>query len=131
MKNIDEIMDMLDWHNSSETQCEGRELAKTVKCINVFLQPGHLEHNKNVWDNCAMILADKSDMELRPYLHELFEWLVDMNWPGAYCIFDRLCQYEDGDWFDYVFELCIKEAKALKNDIWLNNLEELIQTMKK
>ena len=30
-------------------------MAKKVRCINVFLQPGHMGHCKNVWDNCAII----------------------------------------------------------------------------
>ena len=40
MVNIDYIMELLDWNNSIEKQEQGVELAKEVKCINVFLQPG-------------------------------------------------------------------------------------------
>ncbi len=40
MVNIDYIMDLLDWNNSMEKQEQGIALAKDVKCINVFLQPG-------------------------------------------------------------------------------------------
>jgi len=125
MYNIDEIMDMLDWNNPLEVQMDGRELAKEIKCINVFLQPRHIEHNKNVWDNCAVILADRSDLELKPYLYELFKWLTDMNWPGAYCIYDRLKLYKDKAWFNYVLESCITEANALNENIWLGVLENL------
>ena len=35
MVNIDAIMALLDWNNSTEQQ-ERIELAKDVKCINVF-----------------------------------------------------------------------------------------------
>lgn len=122
MYSIDEIMDMLDWNKSSEIQAKGRELAKTIKCFNVFLQPRFPEYNKNVWDNCAMIIADRTDLELRPYLHDLFEWLIDMNWPGAMCILDRLKRYNDKEWFNYILEVCIKEAKALGEESWLNVL---------
>lgn len=125
MHGIDEIMDMLDWNNSPDVQERGRMLAKEIRCINVFLQPGHEGHGKNVWDNCAMILTDRPDSELRPYLHNLFEWLIDMNWPGAYCIWERLKRYTDKEWFDYVLNDCINEAKALGEDIWLDNLLEI------
>lgn len=125
MYSIDEIMDMLDWNNPPEVQERGRMLAKEIRCINVFLQPMHEGHGKNVWDNCAMILADRSDSELRPYLHNLFAWLIDMNWPGGYCIWERLKLYADKEWFDYVLNICISEAKALGEDIWLDNLLEI------
>ena len=125
MYNIDEIMDMLDWNNSFEIQKKGRELSKEIRCINVFLQPLHLEHNKNVWDNCAMILAERSDKELHPYLYQLFDWILDMNWPGAFCIWERLKEYRDMEWFNYVLSDCIKEAKMLGEEQWLSNLLKL------
>ena len=86
MINIDYIMDLLDWNNSAEEQEKGIRLARDVKCINVFLQPRsnrYHRYNKNVWDNCAKILSDRSDEELEPYLTALFEWIEDLNWPGA------------------------------------------------
>lgn len=125
MINIDLIMDMLDCNKANEVQEYGRKLAKEVKCINVFLQPSHPEHNKNVWENCAKVLAERSDRELRPYLHELFQWLLDMNWPGARCIFGRLTRYRDKEWFDFMLAICINEAKALGEEIWLHNLYEV------
>ena len=47
MVNIDAIMALLDWNNSTEQQERGIELAKDVKCINVFLQPNQREYGKN------------------------------------------------------------------------------------
>ena len=61
-----------------------------MKSINVFLQPTDKYHNQNVWENCAAILAKRSDEELSYYLVELLEWLQDLNWPGALVILDRL-----------------------------------------
>ena len=43
MVYIDYIMDLLDWNSSIEEQARGIELAKEVKCINVFYNPeGHM-----------------------------------------------------------------------------------------
>ena len=56
--DIDRIMDLLDWNNPPEVQEEGRSLARSIRCINVFLQPMHPGHDKNVWDNCAIILSE-------------------------------------------------------------------------
>ena len=91
--NIDEIMDMFDWNNPIEVQEVALEMARGVKCINVFILPGHIGHSKNVWDNCAKVLEEKSDGELSPYLCELMVWLQDLNWPGAYTVFNRLLKY--------------------------------------
>lgn len=128
MESIDEIMDMLDWNNPPEVQERGRMLARNIRCINVFLQPGHPGHGKNVWDNCALILAERTDQELHPYLFELFEWLSDMNWPGAICIFERLLRYQEEDWLNSVLSHSIKEAQLLCDECWLDYLLEFQQS---
>lgn len=70
MVDIDYIMDLLDWNNSKEKQEQCIKLAQNVKCLNVFLQPGNRYCVKNVWDNCAKILAARSNEKLSPYLVE-------------------------------------------------------------
>lgn len=122
---IDEIMNMLDWNNTPDVQQRGRAWAKGIKCINVFLQPCQPEYNKNVWDNCAAILAERTDAELEPYLRGLFEWLTDINWPGAYCISERLKKYKDRERFNHVLGDCIKSARASNDEQWLCNLLDI------
>ena len=125
MINIDYIMDLLDWNNSIEKQEQGIALAKDVKCINVFLQPGSRYYGKNVWDNCAKILSARSNEELSPYMIELMEWLQDMNWPGAFCIFDRLKEMVNEQLFQYSYTICLKCARALDDETWESNLKML------
>lgn len=122
--DIDYIMTLLDWNESDENQCYGLELAKKVNCFNVFLQPCNKNINKNVWNNCAKILSDKSDEELSPYLPELFRWLKDLNWPGAICIYDRLIISED-ELFEYELKVSITTAKAQNDKLWLQALKNL------
>lgn len=38
MAGITEILDMLDWHMSSEIQSKGRNLAKNIETIVPFIQ---------------------------------------------------------------------------------------------
>ena len=128
MVNIDYIMDLLDWNNSIERQEQGIEMAKDVKCINVFLQPGSRYYGKNVWDNCAKILSARSNEELSPYMIELMEWLQDMNWPGAFCIFDRLKGMVNEQLFQYSYTICLKCAQALDDETWESNLRMLNET---
>ena len=98
MIDVDYIMSLIDWNQSSEKQKTGIQMAKNIQSINVFLQPCNKNYNKNVWDNCAQILSERTDDELSFYFEELMCWLQDMNWPGAFCILDRLKKYEDRVW---------------------------------
>lgn len=82
MADIAEIMDMIDWHMPSEIRIKGVSLARDTETIIPFIQPLTPEHNKNVWEGCAVIIAEKSDEDLKPYLVELLGWLQDMNWRG-------------------------------------------------
>ena len=130
MYNIDEIMDMLDCNNSVEIQEKGIELAKNVKCINVFILPKHLGCNKNVWKNCAKVLVDKTDKILNPYLIRILEWIEDLNRPGALIIVDRLKKFYDTKMFSFAIKECIKIASETDNQIWLKNLSELLDNKK-
>lgn len=126
MVNISEIMDMLDWNMSAEIQTKGICLARDIKTITPFIQPLTPRHNKNVWGNCAVIIAEKSDEKLKPYLIELLEWLQDMNWPGAFCIFDRLQKYSDKNFIYNAINICIKKAKDCADEVWESNLRLLL-----
>ena len=124
--DIDKIMDMIDCNNSIEIQEKGIELAKNVKCINVFILPEHLECSKNVWENCAKILANRTDKELQPYLIDILLWIEDMNWPGAIIIDDRLKKFHDMKMLSFAIKECVKRASETDNHIWLENLSELM-----
>mgnify|MGYP000346752157 CR=1 FL=1 len=44
---------------------------------------------------------------------------------GAFCIFDRLKKMLDVPGFQYSYNVCMKCAKALDDEAWINNLEML------
>jgi len=123
--NIDYILDLFDWNQSEENQKRGLELAKNVKCINAFLQPGDEKHNKNVWDNCAVTIGERTDEELKPYLGRLLEWIADMNWPGAKQIFERLTKNKTPELLQFVLPIYLNVAEMLNEEIWLSNLQDL------
>ena len=129
MYNIDDIMDMLDLNRSKEEQEKGLKLARTIKSINVFIQPLDSKHNKNVWENCAKVLSERSDEELKPYIISLLEWLQDMNWPGAFTIFERLKNYKDKKIFDWSYCVVMNKALKLDDEIWKENLIELSKSL--
>lgn len=123
--NIDYIMSLIDWNKSIDEQTYGITMAENVENINVFLQPCNKNYNKNVWENCAKILSKRTDDELSPYLVELLKWLQDLNWPGAFCILNRLQKYADDSSYDLAFQTCLKYAQALEDEIWESNLRML------
>ena len=125
MVDILEILDMIDWSMPAETQSKGISLASKFENIVPFIQPLTPKHNKNVWENCAAIISQKSDEEIKPYLVELLEWLQDMNWPGAFCILDRLRKYSDNNTILEAINTCIEKAKENGDDIWNSNLHLL------
>ena len=128
MTDIDYIMGLLDWNGPAPDQALGIELAEKVQSINAFLQPCSERYNKNVWGNCALVLASRTDEELAPYLGELMLWLRDMNWPGAFCILRRLCSFADRQYLTNVLERCMRCASALDDTVWLENLRALERT---
>ncbi len=131
MVDILEILDMIDWNKPVETQSKGISLASKFENIVPFIQPLTPKHNKNVWENCAVIISQKSDEEIKPYLVELLEWLQDMNWPGAFCILDRLCKYSDNNTIFEAINTCIEKAKESRDDVWNSNLHLLLNNVNK
>ena len=127
MQDITEIMNMLDWHKPPEVQSKGIALAENAETVRPFIQPLTPEHNKNVWENCAAIIAEKSDEKLEPYLTELPEWLQDMNWPGALRIMDRLQKYSDDVSLRSAVNACIAKARECGDEVWESNLCLLLE----
>lgn len=89
MVNMDsnKLYKMLSWNNTKEIQNKGIEEAKKVKDISIFMQP---EGDKSIWENCAKVIVSKENEELRKYLKDLFNWISDLNWPGALIILEKL-----------------------------------------
>lgn len=122
MTSATDIMDMLDWHMPHEIQAKGRLLAKCIDTIIPFIQPLTPKYNKNVWNNCALIIAEQSDEKLKPHLVELLEWLQDMNWPGAFHILNRLRKFSDNNSICNAITICIEKAKGCQDGVWESNL---------
>lgn len=126
MYNIDEIMDMLVWNNDEETQRKGLEAAGKVKCLDVFFQPSYPENCKTVWENCAQVISEKTDKELSRYTTKMLEWLIDLNWPGADVILERLKCFREVDMLCYSVEECVKRAFLTGEEYWLGYMSELL-----
>ena len=77
--------------------------------------------SKSVWENCAKVLASKSDIVLEKYVFDMFKWLQDMNWPGAEIIYNRLLLMP-ADMLAWRFHRILADAIALKDEPWVSCL---------
>ena len=126
---LDEIYESFIWDASyTDEEYESRiavgiNEAIKYKYLYPFIQPVIPEKSKSIWEPCARIITLKSDEELKPYLYLLFEWLQDLNWPGAYVIFDRLLKMPfvllEGE-----LNYCKRQAEKENDELWLINLED-------
>lgn len=129
---LDEIYESFIWDSSyTNEEQEAKILAGIKEAIKYkylypFIQPIIPEKSKCIWEPCAQVIALKTDEELKPYLPLLFEWLQDLNWPGAYTIFDRLLKMPfsllEKEW-----EYCKRKAEKEKDKLWLMALEDFLK----
>ena len=123
MIGIDELLDMLDWNNDPIVQAKGIELAREVKTTNPFVMPMDSQYKDNVWENCAKIINERSDEQIRPYLDSLFEWMGDLTTPGALIIWERLLKFKDIEYMTFILDMCKACANAI-NDYGIHTLLE-------
>ena len=74
-----------------------------------------------------MALSERTDDELSFYFEELMCWLQDMNWPGAFCILERVKKYEGRGLLMNAYTNCLKCAKALDDETWEDNLKMIFE----
>ena len=123
MSDINKIYMMLNWKNPIDTQLEGIRLASQINNLSLLIQP---PAEPSVWEQCAKILFQKKDSELKPYLTDLLEWLQDLNWPGAIFIYDRLLKFSDADSLYCAANECVEKARKKSDETWEYNLNMLM-----
>lgn len=111
---IDQIFEMLSWNNDERIQTQGIKEAKKIKNLSVLIQP---IESKSIWENCAKVLVSKTDEELQIYLIDLFEWLQDMNWPGADIVYERL-KSMPVQYIETAYRICLSIAKRTEDVVW-------------
>ena len=127
MINIDEIMKLLHWNNSHEQQTLGLQYAKNVNCIKCFFQPQGKYSGKPVWENCAVVISEKTDEALCPYFMDMLFWLQDLNWPGAEIILRRLIDFKQVEQLAVLMNRIIPVIHSVNDPIWLHVLSQLLQ----
>ena len=113
---------MLIWGNPKEIVEKGKQFASKVNDLSLLIMPAF---RPCIWDPCAEVLSMKTDDELSPYFEDLFQWIHDLNWPGALTIYERLLEIcpENALLRDALIN-CFKRSTE-KNDLrWRGWLQE-------
>lgn len=118
---ISELFEMLDWNSDEETQKKGIEEGSKIEYISIFMQP---IENKGIWENCAKIIVQKSDENLRGYMIFLLEWLQDANWPGFDIIYNRI-KIMPVKLISFYYARSIRKAAGIEDEMWLVYLASL------
>lgn len=120
--NTDEIIRMLDMSQPLSIQEKGIKEAKEI----TFLWPFIMPPNKlQTWENCAKIVADRTDEEIEPYLSELFQWTRDLNKPGSNTVYNRLAIYPKDTKFRQVLYESLRQAQQNDEKEWMMALNKL------
>lgn len=126
---LDEIYESFIWDSSyTDEEYEakiaiGIEEAKKYRYLSPFIQPIEPGLTKIIWEPCAKVIASKTNEELQPYLYLLFEWLQDLNWPGAYIIFNRLAEMPFST-IEESYNFSKRRAENENDSPWLIALDE-------
>ena len=124
MHYFDDFYSRLSWGQPEEVQRAAIEEASSIQNLWLFIQPMIFPNPKPVRENCAIILARRTDCELEPYLDGIFEWLRDLNWPGAIIIHNRLMDMEEQMLSKHLAR-SQKRTQMENDDEWLSNLKNL------
>ena len=121
-ENIKELMLQLNWNNTEEIQeLAIKSLAQLDDLdLTILLQPA-LPYGKDYWENSAKVLFIIGYPKIKNIIPGLFEWLQDMNWPGA-LIVKELLLHLPIDVLKYNYECTVNYAISTNDEEWLLNL---------
>ncbi len=125
--DINLLIRSLDWDTPAEIkEAAMKELEKLDEDnLSVLLQP----NGKGCWENAAILLRTIGYPRIRKILPGLFEWLQDVNWPGADIVIEILANINKKDILPHIEHTLIEAAK--KNDEpWINGINYLVNAMK-
>ena len=122
---VNQLFEMLA-SDEDDIQQQGLAEAAKVKYLSIFILPAE---GKNLWENCAKVLASKTDDELEPYFISLFTWFQDGNWPGFMIIFERFRNMPANLIFSaYMSTIhCAQDGRKNVDEVWLTWLSGLIR----
>lgn len=121
------IFENLSWNASLDCQKKAiNELALMDNLNpNALIQP----LGKDYWENAARTLSMIGYPRIEEAIPGLFNWLQDLNWPGALIVMDLLKSLPKETIIRHL-EFAANEALSRDDDIWLINLFTFLDDFK-
>lgn len=126
MERMNQIYQMLDYKNPIDIQEKGKQQARKITDLSLLITP---PASPSVWEQCAIILSEKTDDELVPYLTSILQWLYDLNWPGALTILNRLKKFSGKQLKKSFIDSVVRAINSHDEEegmMWLDYLSELL-----
>ncbi len=118
------LINELDWNLPKNIQLLAQKKIKSIEGFDfsLLLQP----LGKQYWENAAIILCSTNKELLnKSIIAGLFDWLKDLNWPGATHVFNFLkTQMSDAE-VNVIWREKLLQAQEEQDDDWLMNLKML------
>jgi hypothetical protein len=123
----DNIFKNLSWNAPLDSQREAINKVASMFNLNpnVLIQP----LGKEYWQNAARALSLMGYPRIEKAIPGLFNWLQDLNWPGALIVMELLKSLPK-DVIIRHLECAASEAFSIGDDIWLNNLSSFLDNFK-
>ncbi|MEQ8156526.1 MAG: DUF5071 domain-containing protein [Clostridiaceae bacterium] len=121
------IFKNLSWNAPLDSQNKAiNEIASEVNVnLNDLIQP----LSKEYWENAARVLSKIGYPKIEEAIPGLFNWLQDLNWPGALIVMELLKSLPKEAIIRHL-ESAAKEAFSTEDDIWLINLATFLEDFK-
>lgn len=123
-KHIIDLIKGLNCNNSIKEQEKAiKQLVSRMDYdLKLLIQP----KSKEFWLNSAKVISLKGYTEYESVIDMMFEWLQDMNWPGAEEIKETL-QTIPKDKFLVFFESSVDRAIKANDSEWCYSLAQFIK----
>lgn len=121
------ILKNLSWNASIDSQKKAINELVSMANLNssTLIQPS----GKEYWENAARALSTIGYPRIEEAIPGLFNWLQDLNWPGALIIMELLKSLPKEVIIRHL-ESAASEALSTDDDIWLINLSTFLDNFK-
>lgn len=127
MVKYNELINDLNWNMPEETQRKAIENLIDIdeENIHLLVLPG----DKSMWENAAIVLKEIGYPKIKPIISELFNWLQDMNWPGAWTVFEILKTIDKLILTPHI-EVTLRKAASEEDNMWITAIKDLTKEMR-
>lgn len=121
------IFKNLSWNASLDCQKKAINELASMDNLNpsALIQP----LGKEYWENAARTLSKIGYPRIEEAIPGLFNWLQDLNWPGALIVMELLKSLPKETIIRHL-EFAANEALSTDDDIWLINLSTFLDDFK-